>query len=122
MYADQVTEAMETAISETERRRAVQKEYNEKHGITPKTIVKKMPKVLEITAKESVSGKQRKLTRSEREKLINDLTKQMKDAAKLLDFEQAAYLRDRIRALQEENTGGSPVVPKKNTARKNQED
>ncbi len=122
MYADQVTEAMETAITETERRRAVQKEYNEKHGITPRTVVKKMPQVLEITAKESVTGKQRKLTRAEREKLISDLTKQMKDAAKLLDFEQAAYLRDRIRELQEANSGGSPVMPKKNTARNKQEE
>jgi len=122
MYADSVTESMEQAIAETERRRAVQKEYNEKHGITPKTIVKKMPQVLEITAKESVTGKQRKLTRAERDHLISELTKQMKDAAKLLDFEQAAYLRDRIRALQEENSGGSPVTPKKNGTKKKQED
>jgi len=122
MYADQVTESMERAISETERRRAVQKAYNEEHGITPQTIVKKLPQVLEITAKESVTGKQRKLTRTERDQLINELTKQMKDAAKLLDFEQAAYLRDRIRALEAENTGGSPVVPKRSASKKKQEE
>ena len=120
MYADQVTESMEQAITETERRRAVQKAYNEEHGITPTTIVKKLPQVLEITAKESVTGKQRKLTKAEREQLINELTKQMRDAAKLLDFEQAAYLRDRIRALEEANTGGSPVVPRR-TSKKNEE-
>lgn len=106
MYADCVTPSMEHAISETERRRKLQQEYNEKNGIVPKTIVKKVSDVIEISAREEARSdkKKRRLTKSEREKLIAELTKQMKDAAKLLDFEQAAILRDRIKELQGETT------------------
>ena len=103
MYADSVTPSMERAITETQRRRDIQMKYNEEHGITPKTINKKVADVIEIT-QHGEDGKReklgKKLTKSEREHLINELTKQMKQAAKLLDFEQAAYLRDRIRELQ----------------------
>ena len=103
MYADSVTPSMERAITETQRRRDIQMKYNEEHGITPKTIIKKVADVIEIT-QHGEDGKReklgKKLTKSEREHLINELTKQMKQAAKLLDFEQAAYLRDRIRELQ----------------------
>ncbi len=103
MYADSVTPSMERAITETQRRRNIQMKYNEEHGITPKTIIKKVADVIEIT-QHGEDGKReklgKKLTKSEREHLINELTKQMKQAAKLLDFEQAAYLRDRIRELQ----------------------
>ncbi len=104
MYADSVTPSMETAISETVRRRSLQQEYNEAHGIVPKTIIKKVSDVIEISVKDTTAdGKTKKrLTTKEREKLINDLTRQMRDAAKLLDFEQAAYLRDRIKALRGE--------------------
>ena len=103
MYADSVTPSMERAITETQRRRDIQMKYNEEHGITPKTIIKKVADVIEIT-QHGEDGKReklgKKLTKSEREHLINELTKQMKQAAKLLDFEQAGYLRDRIRELQ----------------------
>lgn len=104
MYADSVTPSMERAISETERRRTIQQKYNEEHGIVPKTIIKKVSDVIEISVKGTTSeGKtQKRLTTKEREQLINELTRQMRDAAKLLDFEQAAYLRDRIKALKGE--------------------
>ena len=102
MYADSVTPSMERAITETQRRRDIQMKYNEEHGITPKTIIKKVADVIEIT-QHGEDGKReklgKKLTKSERDHLINELTKQMKQAAKLLDFEQAAYLRDRIKEL-----------------------
>ena len=102
MYADSVTPSMERAITETQRRRDIQMKYNEEYGITPKTIIKKVADVIEIT-QHGEDGKReklgKKLTKSERDHLINELTKQMKQAAKLLDFEQAAYLRDRIKEL-----------------------
>lgn len=102
LYADSVTPSMERAITETNRRRAIQMQYNEEHGIVPKTIIKKVSDIIEITQHDK-DGKSKKngksLTRSEREHLIKELTKQMKEAAKLLDFEQAAYLRDRIKEL-----------------------
>jgi len=106
MYADSVTPSMERAIGETVRRREIQQKYNAEHGIVPKTIIKKVSDVIEISVKDTTAeGKTKKrLTTREREKLINDLTRQMRDAAKLLDFEQAAYLRDRIKALQGEKT------------------
>jgi len=106
MYADSVTPSMERAIEETVRRREIQQKYNEEHGIVPKTIIKKVADVIEISVKDTTSeGKTKKrLTTKERERLINELTRQMRDAAKLLDFEQAAYLRDRIKALQGEST------------------
>nr|WP_317412789.1 excinuclease ABC subunit UvrB [uncultured Solibaculum sp.] len=103
MYADSVTPSMERAISETERRRAIQMKYNEQHGIVPKTIIKDVSDVIEITAKDkSVEEKAksgRRLNRQERQQLIEQLTKEMKAAAKLLEFEHAAYLRDRIQKL-----------------------
>ena len=101
MYADSVTPSMEKAIKETERRRKIQKEYNEKHGITPKTIVKP---VIEIRTKDSVEKDfKRQMSRPEKEKLIASLTKEMKAAAKLLEFEHAAYLRDKIEELKKKN-------------------
>ncbi|BCI60451.1 excinuclease ABC subunit UvrB [Solibaculum mannosilyticum] len=103
MYADSVTPSMERAISETERRRAIQMKYNEEHGIIPKTIIKDVSDVIEITAKDkSVEEKAksgRRLNRQEKQQLIEQLTKEMKAAAKLLEFEHAAYLRDRIQKL-----------------------
>ena len=101
MYADSVTDSMEKALIETERRRAIQQRYNEEHHITPKTIVKKVSDIIEIsTHKQDEKKSGKKLTRAEREKLIEQLTKEMKAAAKLLEFEHAAYLRDKIKALQ----------------------
>lgn len=102
MYADCVTPSMEKAITETLRRRSLQQKYNEEHGITPKTIKKGVRDVLEITSKEKVDGRSKKrLSKKEREALIQKLTAEMKEAAKLLEFEHAAYLRDKINELKE---------------------
>ncbi|MCD8187537.1 MAG: excinuclease ABC subunit UvrB [Ruminococcus sp.] len=101
MYADSVTGSMERAITETERRRAIQIEYNRKHGIVPKTIIKDVRDVLEITSKEKVEAKTKTkhMSKKENEELIDKLTAKMKNAAKMLEFEHAAYLRDKIREL-----------------------
>lgn len=102
MYADCVTPSMEKAITETLRRRTLQQKYNEEHGITPQTIKKSVRDVLEITSKEKVEGRSKKrLSKKEREALIQKLTAEMKEAAKLLEFEHAAYLRDKINELME---------------------
>ncbi len=101
MYADTITGSMERAIGETERRRKKQMEYNQKHGIVPKTIIKDVRDVIEIGKSEknaAIKG-EKKLTRLERERLIEDLTKQMKAASAKLEFEQAAFIRDRIKEL-----------------------
>ena len=101
MYADCVTDSMEKAITETERRRKKQMKYNEEHGIVPRTIIKKVSDIIEISTKtEEKLRNKTKMSRAEREKLIAQLTKEMKAAAKLLEFEHAAYLRDRIKELQ----------------------
>ncbi len=101
MYADTVTDSMEKAISETIRRRTIQTEYNEKHGIIPKTIKKDIRDVLEITSKEKVSSKDygMNLSKKEKNELIQKLSAQMREAAKLLEFEHAALLRDKIAAI-----------------------
>ncbi len=99
MYADSVTGSMGAAIRETERRRRIQMEYNEAHGIIPKTIVKDVRDVIEIGKKvdrAATAEKTKKMSSKEREKMIEELTRQMKTAAKNLEFEQAAYLRDKI--------------------------
>ena len=100
MYADTVTRSMKGAIDETERRRKIQKEYNDTHGIVPKGIVKSVGEIIEIGKKVKPEGKE-KLSRAEREKLIEKLTAEMRDAAKRLEFEQAAYIRDRIKELRQ---------------------
>ncbi len=100
MYADSVTPSMERAILETERRRQKQMQYNEEHGITPKTIVKGVRDIIELTPKEKTGEKAFKnMKKAEKEKLIAKLTAEMKQAAKMLEFEHAAYLRDRINKL-----------------------
>ena len=107
MYADNITRSMNAAILETNRRRKIQLEYNEAHGIVPKTVIKGVRDVIEIASKEdrksSKSKKEsnRKLSAPERERMIELLTKEMKSAAAKLEFEQAAFLRDRIRRLRE---------------------
>ena len=104
MYADSVTGSMERAIRETERRRAIQQEYNEEHGIVPKTIIKDVRDVIEISKKEDLDVrdiKARRLKKGEKEALIKKLTAEMKAAAKLLEFEHAAYLRDKINKIRE---------------------
>ncbi len=102
MYADSVTPSMERAIRETNRRRSIQEEYNIRHGITPKTIVKDVHDIIEIGAKAEGETPKKKLSRAEREILIKRLTAEMKSAAKMLEFEHAAYLRDRIEKLKKE--------------------
>ncbi|WP_066314683.1 excinuclease ABC subunit UvrB [Bacillus sp. FJAT-29814] len=108
MYADRMTNSMELAISETKRRRAIQEEYNEKHGITPKTIQKGIRDVIRAThaAEEAEDYKPAAsfaaMSKKERDKLIANMEKEMKDAAKALDFERAAELRDLILELKAE--------------------
>ena len=98
MYADTVTRSMQGAISETNRRRDIQMRYNDEHGITPMTIKKRVAEVIEI-GKKAKPENDKKLTRLERDRLIEKLTAEMRDAAKRLEFEQAAYIRDRIKEL-----------------------
>lgn len=104
MYADSVTRSMERAITETERRRKIQMDYNEKHGIKPKTIIKEVRDVIEISTKvetdsKTAKSKQKKMSAAEKQVLIEKLTEEMKNAAKILEFEHAAYLRDKINEL-----------------------
>lgn len=106
MYADSVTRSMEAAIRETNRRREIQERYNKENNIVPQTIIKDVRDVLEITKKEEDTGKSRKgkgkkLSKSEKDALVKKYTALMKEAAKILDFEQAAYYRDIIAELQE---------------------
>jgi len=107
MYADNITGSMERAISETNRRRKIQDDYNKAHGIVPKTIIKGIRDIIDMGASSEDKGKSRldkkkkKLTASEREKLIEQYTREMKDAARSLEFEKAAYLRDEIKKLRE---------------------
>lgn len=109
MYANKMTDSMKKAIDETERRRTIQLAYNEKHGITPQTISKKIPELIRATqaaedtenyVTKVVGGK--KLTKKEREKLLASLEQEMKEAARALDFERAAELRDTIFELKAE--------------------
>ena len=102
MYADSVTPSMERALDETYRRRKIQMAYNKEHGITPKTIVKSVAEILEISSKDTIDKKGRRLSDMEKQKLIKAYTAEMKQAAKLLEFEQAALLRDKIAKLKEE--------------------
>lgn len=100
MYADSVTDSMRKAITETERRRKIQQAYNKEHGITPTTIVKKVSEILEISTHTDDEFKSaKKLNKAQKQQLIESLTKEMKAAAKLLEFEHAAYLRDKIKKL-----------------------
>ncbi len=97
MYADSVTPSMESAIKETVRRREKQQKFNEENGIVPKTIVKDVREIIEISSRTDDDGKSyAKMSRHDREVLIAKLTAEMKAAAKILEFEHAAYLRDRI--------------------------
>lgn len=101
MYADTVTPSMEKALRETQRRREKQMAYNEANGITPQSIKKEVREILEITSRSEIDANKptKRLSRVEREQLIKQLTAEMKAAAKILEFEHAAYLRDRINKL-----------------------
>ncbi len=118
MYADKITKSMETAISETSRRRKLQNAYNQEHGITPHTVKKSVRDVIEITAGETertpTPGRKKqkdggkptdRLNAAEREKLIAHMTSEMKEAARALEFERAAYLRDEINRIRQEKKG-----------------
>ncbi|MEK4146365.1 excinuclease ABC subunit UvrB [Robertmurraya sp. FSL W8-0741] len=108
MYADRITNSMELAISETKRRRAIQEEYNKKHGITPTTIKKDIREairatlVAEETEEYTPAQKLGSLTKKEKEKVLEEMEKEMKEAAKALNFERAAELRDLILELKAE--------------------
>ncbi|MBQ4257416.1 MAG: UvrB/UvrC motif-containing protein, partial [Clostridia bacterium] len=103
LYADSVTPSMENAIRETLRRREIQENYNREHGIIPKTIHKEVSGILEISSREEIeSKKKKKLTAEQKRQEIERLTKEMREASRLLEFEYAAYLRDEIRRLQGE--------------------
>ena len=108
MYADTITHSMERAISETNRRRKIQIDYNTANGIVPQTIIKEVRDVIEIGkaadkalgSTDKIGNKPvKKLTKREKDKLIDELTKQMKEASKRLEFEQAAFLRDKIKEI-----------------------
>ncbi len=98
MYADTVTGSMQRAIDETNRRRAIQMRYNEERGITPESVKKRVAEVIEI-GKKAKPEKNKKLTALEKARLIESLTAEMKEAARTLEFEKAAYIRDRIKEL-----------------------
>ena len=101
MYSDEVTDSMQNAIRETYRRREIQQRYNAEHGITPRTIQKEIREVLEISLPEKEGKPARKMSRKETEAAIAKLTAEMREAARLLEFEHAAYLRDKIAKLRE---------------------
>ena len=108
MYADEVTPSMERAITETERRRSIQTAYNEEHGIVPKTIIKEIRGSIEISDKEETNRMlPRRMGKMERQAEIERLTREMKEAAKILEFEHAAFLRDQIERLK---NGEDPTV------------
>lgn len=108
MYADKMTDSMKYAIDETQRRREIQMKHNEKHGITPKTINKKIHDLISATVENDENNDKaqtvipKKMTKKERQKTIDNIEKEMKQAAKDLDFEKATELRDMLFELKAE--------------------
>jgi excinuclease ABC subunit B len=106
MYADHITDSMHKAITETNRRRAIQMEYNEKHGIVPRTIIKEIHEAIAGKETKEMAArymkKKSKTTKKDKEELIKNLEKEMREAAKVLDFERAAELRDILLELKAE--------------------
>ncbi|MEE0541585.1 MAG: helicase-related protein, partial [Oscillospiraceae bacterium] len=107
LYADTITPSMRRAMDETERRRQIQDDYNKAHGIIPQTIRKDVREIIEISKKDEESARRRgkrKLSERERDEEIRKLEKQMQEASRMLEFEYAAILRDRLIELRKENT------------------
>ena len=104
LYGDSVTPSMQYAIDETARRRAIQQEFNEAHGIVPKTVYKGVRDIIEIShdGRSMPEASRKKMNRAAREQEIAKLEREMKEASKMLEFEYAAVLRDRIKALRAE--------------------
>ena len=106
MYADTITDSMRKSIDETNRRRAIQETYNKEHGITPKTIIKDVQEVMHSKETQQMTAnylkKKNKMSKKEKDKLLSQLEKEMKQAAKALDFERAAELRDMLIELRNE--------------------
>jgi excinuclease ABC subunit B len=105
MYADTITDSMRTAMDETERRRKLQMQYNEKHGIVPQTVIKSVRDVIEVTSKKDVKDEMPEEERAAKAAIIEE---QMRAAAAELDFETAAKLRDELFALRGEAPGRQP--------------
>lgn len=100
MYADELTESMEKAISETNRRRKIQKQYNQEHGITPQTIKKDIRDTIKATIVEDIQNEYDVTTETTTEEIIDKLTKEMLLHAENMEFEKAAELRDKIKELE----------------------
>ncbi|MFI3116080.1 MAG: excinuclease ABC subunit UvrB [Clostridia bacterium] len=103
MYADKITPSMDRAIKETNRRREIQMAHNEKHGITPKTVKKEVRDIIEISMDNKLpsSNAKKKMDKNAKERMITELTRQMKEAASMLEFELAGKIRDQIKSLNE---------------------
>ena len=102
MYADTITPSMRAAIDETERRRAIQEAFNKEHGIVPKTIVKSIRDLVEISGPAAKNDRGVKMTARERQAEIDRLEKEMRKAAQMLEYEYAAVLRDQLIKLRGE--------------------
>ena len=100
MYADELTESMEKAITETNRRRKLQEEYNEEHNITPKTIQKSVRELIKASIVEDISSEYKIDENETTQDIINRLTEEMLKAAQSMEFERAAELRDKIKELE----------------------